>query len=206
MYIGSASKHACNDGSVLLHRVRAQALPNRFERDHFTGRNVAEIDVAAEVLDKPDLLLFLRRFENQTCRVDFHLDLFDQPGANLTAGSVESDGARFTPFGDDLPCPGVELVLDLLHPPIGGDHDRLVFAANFGKDGKISRQALDQPQLVRFGKVDDPVGDFHELEAPILQECDVFFELAAMVGDLEQASTATDGDATSLARSDFCIE
>jgi len=44
-FIGSSSKHAFNGGSVLFHRVRAQALPNRFERDHFTGRNVAEIDV-----------------------------------------------------------------------------------------------------------------------------------------------------------------
>src|SRR3989304_2403694 len=39
----------------LLQRVRAKAEPQRLERDDLIGRDVAEVDVRAELLDEPGL-------------------------------------------------------------------------------------------------------------------------------------------------------
>src|SRR5579884_323518 len=41
----------------LLQGVAAQAEAQRLERDHLVGRDVAEVDIRAEVLDEPRLAL-----------------------------------------------------------------------------------------------------------------------------------------------------
>src|SRR5437660_811841 len=49
----------------LLQRVAAQAEAERLERDHFLGRDVAEVHVRAELLHEPRLARLRRRLEDQ---------------------------------------------------------------------------------------------------------------------------------------------
>src|SRR5204862_6910916 len=67
----------------LLERVAAQAEPQRLERDHFLGRNVAEVHVRAELLHKPGLARLRRRLEDQIADLDLVDDLVDETRAHL---------------------------------------------------------------------------------------------------------------------------
>ena len=49
----------------LLQRVAAQAEAQRLERDHLVGRDVAEVDRRAELLDEPGLRRLRRRLEDR---------------------------------------------------------------------------------------------------------------------------------------------
>src|SRR5207248_10549033 len=59
----------------LLQRVAAEPEPQRLERDHLVGRDVAEIDGRAELLDEPHLRGLRRRVEDDVVRDDLHRDL-----------------------------------------------------------------------------------------------------------------------------------
>src|SRR5262245_54753645 len=48
----------------LLERVAAKAVAQRRERDHLVGRDVAEVDRRAELLDEPRLRRLRRRLED----------------------------------------------------------------------------------------------------------------------------------------------
>src|SRR5712691_573817 len=62
----------------LPERVAAQAEPQRLERDHLVGRDVAQVDVRAEVLDEPGLGGLCRRLEDELLDVDRVHDLVDE--------------------------------------------------------------------------------------------------------------------------------
>ncbi len=51
-----------------LQGVGAQAEPQRLQRDHVLGQHVAQVHVGPEMLDEPDLLVLLRRLEDQLAR------------------------------------------------------------------------------------------------------------------------------------------
>src|SRR3954452_2249436 len=59
----------------LLEGVAAQAEPQRLERDDLVGRDVAEVDVRAEVRDEPRLRRLRRRLEDQVLDGDLVGDL-----------------------------------------------------------------------------------------------------------------------------------
>src|ERR1044071_3737229 len=74
----------------LLQRVAAQAEAERLERDHLVRRDVAEVDVRAEVLDEPGLALLRGRLPDQVLEGDGVLDLVDEAGAELAARTVDA--------------------------------------------------------------------------------------------------------------------
>src|SRR5438477_5536530 len=49
----------------LLQRVAAEPEPERLERDHLVGRDVAEVDRGTEVPDEPGLRRLRRRLEDE---------------------------------------------------------------------------------------------------------------------------------------------
>src|SRR6059058_575088 len=105
----------------LLQRVAAQPEAQRLERDHLVGRDVAEVDVRAEVLDEPRLALLGRRLPDQAVERNGVLDLVDETGAQLAAGTVDAGGATLAAFGNDTPGACLELLLHPLHPEVGRD-------------------------------------------------------------------------------------
>src|SRR5438046_5106580 len=94
----------------LLERVAAQPEPQGLERDHLVGRDVAEIDVRAEVLDEPGLRRLRRRLPDQVVEVERVLDLVDEPRAELSGRAVDAGRAAFATLRDHLPRARVELL------------------------------------------------------------------------------------------------
>src|SRR3954451_11621284 len=84
----------------LLERVAAQAEPQRLERDHLVGRDVAEVDARAERLHEPRLRGLRRRLEDDVGDVDLCSDLVDQAGAHLAALREDPGRAALARLGD----------------------------------------------------------------------------------------------------------
>src|SRR5207302_7740708 len=82
--------------------VRPQAKPKRLQRDHVLGEDVAEVDLGAVLLDEPDLLVLLRRLEDQARLIHLVDDLVDQAGARLAVGPVEAGVAGRPPLADHV--------------------------------------------------------------------------------------------------------
>src|ERR671924_1577252 len=95
----------------LLDRVRAQAEPERLERDHLIRRDVPEVDLRAEVLDEPGLRRLRRRLEDQVADVDLVRELVDEPRAQLAGRPEDARGAGLARLGDHLPGARLELLL-----------------------------------------------------------------------------------------------
>src|SRR5688572_25647216 len=102
----------------LLHRVAAQAQSERLERDHFLGRDVAQVHVRPELLHEPGLVRLRRRLEDEVFDCDVVDDLVDQTGAHLTRRAIDAGRPTLAPLGDHLPRAGLELFLDPLHPEV----------------------------------------------------------------------------------------
>src|SRR5579872_2952460 len=122
---GIASKSSSGSGGWLateqhlLQRVSAQTEPERLERDHLVGRDVAEVHLGAEVLDEPRLRRLGRRLPDEIVEVDLVRDLVDEAGAHLARRPEDAGGAALAALGDHLPGAGGELLLDPLHPLVG---------------------------------------------------------------------------------------
>ena len=119
-----------------LHRVAAQAEAHRLQRQHLVRRDVAEVDVGPEALDEHDLLVLLRRLEDDLRRVDRVGDLVDEALAQLAVGARDAGGAVLAALADDLPRAGRELGLDLLDPAVRGHDLRRVLRADLAEDGE----------------------------------------------------------------------
>src|SRR3954471_17540272 len=122
----------------LLQRVAAQAETQRLERDHLVGRDVAEVDVRAEVLDEPRLALLGRRLPDQAVERNGVLDLVDETGAQLAAGTVDAGGATLAAFGNDTPGACLELLLHPLHPEVGRDVHFGVLRSHLREHGVVA--------------------------------------------------------------------
>src|SRR5919197_1603938 len=84
----------------LLQRVASEPEPQRLERDHLVGRDVAEVHLGPELLDEPRLRGLRRRLEDQVVEVDLVDDLVDEAGAHLTGGAEDAGGAALARPGD----------------------------------------------------------------------------------------------------------
>src|SRR4029078_729645 len=107
------------------------------------GTDVAEVDLRPQVLDEPDLLVALRRLEDQAMEVDLVEDLVDQPGAGLAVAPVETGVARRASLADDLGGNGVARLLDLLEPEVRRKDRVRILLADLGEDGEVLRQLAD---------------------------------------------------------------
>src|SRR5689334_16310144 len=105
----------------LLQRVATQAEAQRLERDHLVGRDVAEVDVRAEMLDEPGLALLGGRLPDQGVERHRMLDLVDETGAQLAARTIDAGSAALSPFCNDAPRAGVEFFLHPLRPEVWRD-------------------------------------------------------------------------------------
>src|SRR5205823_12813179 len=82
----------------LLERVAAEPETERLERDHLVGRDIAEVDVRAEMLDEPRLALLRRRLPDDALEGDGVLDLVDEARAQLATRPVDAGCAALAPF------------------------------------------------------------------------------------------------------------
>src|SRR4051812_22412066 len=99
--------------------VAPEPAAQRLERDHLVGRDVAEVDRRAELLDEPGLCGLRRRLEDDVERADGARDLADQLGAHAAVGVEDPGGAALACLGDDLPRAGGELLAEPLRPLLG---------------------------------------------------------------------------------------
>src|ERR1051325_5291116 len=87
----------------LLQRVPAQPEAERLERDDLLGRDVAEVDVRAEVLHEPRLRGLRPRLEDEVRERELVRDLVDQAGAHVAVLAEDARGAALAALGDPLP-------------------------------------------------------------------------------------------------------
>src|SRR4029078_3409185 len=134
-----------------LSRVRPQPKAKRLERDHFLGRDVAEVDPRPELLHEPGLARLGGRLEEQGRDVHLVRDLVHEAGAHLAGRPVDAGGAALAPLGDHLPGAGLELGLDPLHPLARGEH-RLAVTKSPTWQGRKPASASFEPTSERTVK------------------------------------------------------
>src|SRR5690349_19872698 len=190
----------------LLERVAAQPEPQRLERDHLVGRDVAEVDVRAELLHEPGLRLLRRRLEEEVGDRDLVDDLVDEAGAHLTGRTVDPSGAAFAALGDHLPRAGGQLFLDPLDPLVRRVDDVRVLGADLGKDDEVLRELRDQLELPLARDLERSVRDLHVREALLAEPLLELVEPAAPVDRLEQRSAADDRGLERAIERDLLLE
>src|SRR5438309_8549287 len=153
----------------LLQRVGSQAEAQRLERDHLVGRDVAEVDVRAEVLDEPRLAVLRRRLPDQGLEGKGVLDLVDEARPKLAARAVDPGGAALAALGDDAPSARGELLLHPLHPEIRRDVHLGVLRADLGEHGEVAGEVGDELELPLAWYLDGAVGDLDVREAVVGQ-------------------------------------
>src|SRR5687768_14899237 len=120
---GSALAGRLGRQQDLFQRVRAEAEAERLDGDHLVGRDVAEVDVRAEVLHEPRLRRLGRRLEEEVVDGDLVRELVDQPRAHVPVRPEDPGGAALASFRDHLPGARRQLLLDPLDPLVRGVHD-----------------------------------------------------------------------------------
>src|SRR3954453_14998278 len=197
--LGVAKQH-------LLHRVAPQPQAERLERDHFLGRDVAEVHVRAELLHEPRLARLGRRLEDQLADLDLVDDLVDEAGAHLAGWAIDPGGAALAALGDHLPGAGLELFLDPLDPLVRRVDRLLVLRADFGEDGEVTGEVGDQLDLALAWDLERAVGDLDVREPLVGQPRIELVELAARVDRLEERAPADDRRLERAVEPDLLLE
>src|SRR3990170_3261654 len=190
----------------LLEGVGAEPETERLERDDLLGRDVAEVDLRAEVLDEPGLRALRRRLEDDVAELDRVDDLVDQPGAHLARRAIDACGTALTPFGDHLPGAGVELLPHPLDPLVGGEDDLGVLRADLAHDDEVLGQLGDQLELSLARQVDRPVRDLDVREAVLHEPAPILVELSPDNDGLEEGAPADDGGVERAVEGDLLLE
>src|SRR5580765_6733102 len=177
----------------LLQRVAAQPEAQGLERDHLVGRDVAEVDVRAEMLDEPRLALLRGRLPDQRLEGDGVLDLVDEACAQLAARAIDARCAALAALGDDPPRARIELLLHPLHPEVGSDVHLGVLRADLRERGEVAREIGDELELPVTRDLDRAVGDLDMREAVLGQPGLELVDLVARVDRLEERAAADDG-------------
>src|SRR3954451_17749054 len=150
-------------------RVGPQPDAQRLERDDVARVHVADVDVGAEALDEPDLLLALRRLEDEAVDVDLVRDLVDEPGADLAVGAIDAGRAVGAALAEDLGRAGLERLADELDPPVGSQERVRVLLAALGIDRAVARERADQVELLLARDRDDPARDLDVLDPELVE-------------------------------------
>src|SRR4051812_4169195 len=176
-------------------RVRAQPQPQRLEAQHVVGRDVAEVGVWPEAPQQPDLLVLLRRLEDDAGDVDRVRDLVDEAHPHLAVGAVDAGGAGLARLGDHLPRARLELGLHLLDPDVGGLVLVVVLGADLGEDEEsLAGKAPDQLALRGRLQGDRPVADLDALDAQRPQPRDQLLDALLADGQLGERAAQHDRD------------
>ena len=190
----------------LLQGVAAQAEAERLERDHLLRRDVAEVDVRAEVLDEPRLARLRRRLEDQVGERDLVRDLVDQARAHVAVLAEDAGRAAFARLGDHLPGAGLLLFLQPLDPLVRRVHDVGILRADLGEHGEVAREVGDQLELAVARDVDRAVGDLDVREAVLLEPRLELVDAVAHVDDLEERAAADDRRLERAVERDLLLE
>src|SRR5579862_563187 len=190
----------------LLQRVAAQPEPQRLERDHFVGRDVAEVDVRPEMLDEPGLAVLRRRLPDQVLERDGVLDLVDEARAQLAARPVDAGGAAFTALGDDAPGACVELLAHPLHPQVRRNVHLRVLRVDLGEDGEVTSEVGDELELPLARNLDRAVGDLHVREAVFREPMLELVDLVPRVDRLEERAATDDRRTERAVERDLLLE
>src|SRR5436305_849361 len=135
----STSSGSSIDKEHLLQRVAAQPEPERLERDHFLRRDVPEVDLGAEVLDKPRLGRLRGRLPDDVVEIELVRDLVDQSGAHVAVLAEDAGAAALALLGDDLPRARVLVLLQPLDPLLLRERDLDGLGADHGEDVQLPR-------------------------------------------------------------------
>ena len=171
----------------LLERVAAEAEPERLQRDDLLGRDVAEVDLGAELLDEPRLRGLRRRLEDDVARAR-------PPSAISPISSV-----RMPPDESKMPAvpPSRASVITFQAPASSSSwshcvHSSAVYSTDESFEPTSERTVKSRAKsaisssLLVARDVDRPVGDLDVREAELAQPALVVVELAERVDDLEE--------------------
>ena len=152
-----------------------------------SGCTLPRLTAGTETLDEPDLLVLLRRLEDQPAAVDLVDDLLDQAGARLAVGPVHAGVAGRAALADDLRRAGAERLADQLDPAVRGEDRVRVLLADLGVDGQpVGREPLDQAQLVGRRDRDRAARDLDAVDLELAQPVDQAVDAPAQPRQLRQ--------------------
>src|SRR6185437_12646777 len=152
--------------------------------EHVLGRDVAQVALAAEAVQQPNLLLAAGRLEDQPVRVDRVHDLVDQAGTHLSVGAIDAGRTRLSRLGDHLPGAGLQVAFDLLHPDIGGHDEVRILAADLREHREVACKRADQVSLDLRVQGDRAVGDLHVAQTELAQPRDQTLHATLLDRDL----------------------
>ena len=104
------------------------------------GKDVAEVDVGAEVADEPRLLGAPRRLEDQPLDAAGADQGLDQLVADRAVGPVEAGVAGDAALADDRVRAGVQRLGGLADPQLGGRGEPAVLGADLDEDREVLAQ------------------------------------------------------------------
>jgi hypothetical protein len=158
------------------------------------------------VLDEPDLLVALRRLEDEPVEVDAVDDLVDQAGARLAVGAVHPSIARRPALADDLGRARLQCLLDQLDPAVRRHDRRRVLLADLGEDGEVLGERADQVRLLVGGDLDRPARHLDVLDAQLLQPLAQPVDAVLQPCDLRERSAQGDRDSMAVVEVDLLLQ
>ena len=188
--------------SVSPRRAEAQ----RLDGDHLVGRDVAQVDVRAEVLHEPGLRGLRRSLEEELVDRDLVRDLVDQPRPHVPVRAEDPGRPALAALRDHLPGARGELLLDRRDPLVGRVHDLRVLRADLREHREVAREVPDQLELALAGDLDRAVRDL-DVREPVLGEPPLeLVEPSAGVDGLEQRPAADDRRLERAVERDLLLE
>ncbi len=180
--------------------------PKRLQGEDVVRQHVAQVHVRAELLDEPDLLVLLRRLEDQLGAVHLVHDLVDQPGARLAVGAVEPGVAGRPALAGDERGAGVERGADQAHPAVRGEQRGRVLLADLGEHREAVGERLDQLELLVLRDRDRAARHLHVLDAELAQPAAQAVDPPVQPGQLGQRPAEHHGDARGAVRVELRLE
>ena len=91
--------------------IGAQAEPQRLDPDRITWCDIGQVDIAAEMPDKPGLLILPGGLEHNLMRLNDGEQGINHVGSDAAIGVENTYGAAFAPFGQDPRGTGIKIGL-----------------------------------------------------------------------------------------------
>ena len=165
----------------------------RLERNHFLGRDVAEVDLGPELLHEPGLSRLRRRLEDHVLGSDRGGDLADQLRPHPATGVEDPSGTALARLGDHLPRARGQLLPEPAGPLGGAVLDRRVLRADLGEHGEVAGEVGDELELALARDLDGAVRDLDVGKAKLAEPALVVVEPVLDVDDLEEGAAEDDG-------------
>src|SRR5262249_42645912 len=190
-------------------RVGAQTEPEGLDGQHLAGRDVAEVDVAAEHRDEARLQVLGRSLEQQP--VDAEAggdDGVDDGLAELTVGTADPAAPALTRLGDHHGGAGIEILADAVDPRrrrhgVGASG---VLEAHLAHDAEGVGALADVARLLGVREWDGAVRHLDEVALPVPAQTEKGFEAVLHDELLEQSAAETEPDVVPMHAVDLSAE